>query len=164
MLRVVIMGVSGCGKSVLAEALASDLGATFIEGDDLHPPANIEKMAAGMALTDADRAPFLDNVAAALTQGNAVASCSALKRAYRDRIRARAGATFFVLPDVSRLELERRITGRPGHFMPASLLASQLATLEPPKPDEWAIIIDGTLSTTAQVQHIRDALNGEAAA
>ena len=151
---IVIMGVSGCGKSTLGRALAAQLGWPFIEGDTLHPPANLAKMAAGIALDDDDRLPFLKRVAMACAQGNAtgvVVSCSALKRRYRDLIRAQAGDVTFVLPMLDRAQLFARLAQRQGHFMPASLLESQLAALELPDPDEHALRIDGTASLDAQI-------------
>jgi len=154
---IIVMGVSGCGKSTLARALADRLGWRFIEGDALHPPANIAKMAAGIPLDDADRLPFLDNVAeaaAACGDGGAVIACSGLKRAYRDRIRARAGDIMFVLPLLDRDHLLERLERRLGHFMPASLLDSQLATLELPGPDERAVLIDGVAPVEAQVERV----------
>lgn len=146
--HIVVMGPSGNGKSALGAVLAARLGLPFIEGDDCHPPANIAKMARGEPLTDADRAPFLDAVAAALAShpGGAVAACSALKRTYRDRLRAALPALTFVLPQVPAEVLQARMASRPGHFMPPSLLASQLATLEPPLADETALLLDGEQS------------------
>ncbi len=140
---IVIMGPSGNGKSTLTRALADQLGWRFIEGDDHHPPANIAKMASGEPLTDTDRAPFLASIGAALADGG-VASCSALKRAYRDQLRGAAGRVLFVLPQVPPAELARRMASRPGHFMPPALLASQLAALEMPALDERALLLDGT--------------------
>lgn len=151
---LVVMGVSGCGKSTLGRALAETLGWRFIEGDALHPPNNIAKMAAGLPLDDADRQPFLENVAnaiAAARGGGVVVSCSALKRAYRDLIRVRAGQVTFVLPLLDRAALSARMARRPGHFMPLALLDSQLATLELPDQEEQAILIDGTAPVTTQV-------------
>jgi gluconokinase len=137
-LRVVVMGVSGCGKTTVAMALAERLGARFIEGDRLHPEANVAKMAAGIPLMDADRWPWLNAVAGALaSDAPAVASCSALKRAYRDRLRVVSGTPLHFLHLAGdRAILARRMAERPGHYMPVSLLDSQLATLEPPGPDE----------------------------
>ncbi|MBO9581353.1 MAG: gluconokinase [Sphingobium sp.] len=154
------MGVSGSGKTTLGQALAQALGRPFIEGDRLHPPANLAKMASGIALTDEDRRPFLDNVAQALraAPGPAVASCSALKRVYRDRLRTVAGRILFVMSRLTRAELEQRMARRSGHFMPASLLESQLATLEPPEADEDALLIDGALALEDQVAHLLAAL------
>ena len=157
---IVVMGVSGCGKSTLGQALATRLGTPFIEGDALHPPANIAKMAAGVPLDDTDRQPFLEAVADSLRAAGpgAVAACSALKRQYRDLLRSHAGRVVFVLPTTDRALLATRMTARQGHFMPTTLLDSQLATLEPPTPDEQAICIDGSLPTTAQVEAVLAAL------
>jgi carbohydrate kinase (thermoresistant glucokinase family) len=150
---VVVMGPSGCGKSTLGRALAESLGWHFIEGDSLHPPANIGKMSAGNPLTDADRVPFLDAVAAALAAGRAtgiVISCSALKRSYRQLLRDRAGDVIFVLPQLDRAQLAARHQQRSGHFMPQSLLDSQLADLEMPGADELVVVVDGATTTEAQ--------------
>lgn len=145
--HLVVMGPSGNGKSALGSALAARLGLPFIEGDDCHPPANLAKMARGQPLDDADRAPFLDAVGAALAAypHGAVAACSALKRQYRDQLRAMVPNLMFVLPQIDRATLHRRMAERPGHFMPPALLDSQLATLEPPQADEAALLIDGGL-------------------
>ncbi|GFM28338.1 gluconokinase [Novosphingobium sp. PY1] len=153
---IVVMGPSGCGKTTLAHALANALGWTFIEGDELHPPANRARMAAGIALSDHDREPFLDAVGDALVASprGAVASCSALKRSYRDRLRARVGNVLFVLPMLDRSGLEQRMTSRPGHFMPVSLLESQLATLEAPTGEENACLLDGHLPGAQQVSQV----------
>ena len=140
--RIVVMGVSGCGKSRIGAALARRLGLLFVDGDNLHPDSNIAKMAQGQPLTDADRAPWLDAVGAALASGPKVIACSALRRAYRDRIRAAAGNVTFVHLVGDRAVLQRRVISRPGHFMPANLLDSQLATLETPDADEGAIAVD----------------------
>ncbi len=142
--RIVIMGVSGCGKSSVGAALSEALGIPYRDGDDLHPPANVAKMRAGEALTDADRWPWLDRVAGELTsQAPLIIGCSALRRSYRDRIRAGAGGPVcFVHLAGSREVIAARMAARSGHFMPASLLDSQFATLEPPEPDEAAIIVD----------------------
>ncbi len=150
---VVVMGVSGSGKSTLGRALADRLGWAFVEGDDQHPPANIAKMAAGIPLDDADRAPFLANVGAAMAaagDAGVVAACSALKRRYRDAIRQRVGDVAFVLPMLDKAALAARMGHRSGHFMPASLLDSQLAALELPAADEDAILVDGTAAIEAQ--------------
>ncbi len=140
----VVMGVASCGKTSVGEALAAKLRARFTEGDRLHPRANVEKMSAGIPLTDDDRWPWLSLVGATL-QGNTghIASCSALKRVYREYIAAAAKRPVcFVFLDGSRAVLERRIAGRKGHFMPPSLLDSQLATLERPSPGELAQAFD----------------------
>lgn len=137
MTRYVVMGVSGCGKSSIGQGFAATVGAQFIDGDDLHPAENVAKMRRGEPLNDADRAPWLAKVGAALMQENTVIACSALKRTYRDQIRAAAGApVMFLFLRGARQTLLDRMAARPGHFMPTSLLDSQLATLEPPTPDE----------------------------
>jgi carbohydrate kinase (thermoresistant glucokinase family) len=163
---LVVMGVSGSGKSTLGRALAARLGWPFIEGDTLHPPANVAKMAAGKPLDDADRRPFLEAVAQAIVAARSrapaagvIVSCSALKRSYRDLIRARAGAVTFVWPAMSRMQLAARLALRQDHFMPATLLDSQLADLEPPGADELLIRIDGDASTEAQVAAVLAALS-----
>ena len=137
----VVMGVSGCGKSTVGAAFAAAIGGRFIDGDDLHPPENVAKMSAGVPLTDADRWPWLTLVGATLT-GDVVVGCSALKRAYRDRIRAVAGPVRFLHLAGSKAVIAARMAARPGHFMPLGLLDSQFATLEPPGPDEDAVTVD----------------------
>lgn len=142
------MGVAGCGKSSVGAALAPILGAGYLDGDDLHPPGNIAKMRRGEALTDADRAPWLALVGAALRPDQhpdqpRIIGCSALKRLYRSQIIAAAHApvTFIHLAGSSKV-IEARMHARSGHFMPPSLLDSQFAALEPPGPDEQAISVD----------------------
>ncbi len=154
------MGVSGCGKSTVGSALAQVIGAVYVDGDDLHPPENVAKMARGEPLTDADRWPWLDRVAFTLAQSEKpiVLGCSALKRIYRDRIRT-AGRTTFVHLTGRPEVIADRMANRPGHFMPPHLLASQLATLEPPGPDEGAITVDIVQPTASMVEQIVKALN-----
>lgn len=133
---IVVMGVSGAGKSTFGAALASVLGRAFIDADDLHPAPNKAKMASGIPLTDTDRAPWLDTVAAAAREaGSSVVACSALKRAYRERLTTDTDIGFLELV-VPPEELARRLGDRTHEFMPTTLLASQLATLEPLAPDE----------------------------
>ncbi|MGV3712663.1 gluconokinase [Pseudolysinimonas sp.] len=141
---VVVMGVSGTGKSTVGAALAEALGLPFVEGDDLHPAANRAKMASGIPLTDADRMPWLDAIAAELDRPVVVA-CSALRRAYRDRLRAAAPDLALVFLHGTPELLAARVEGREGHFMPTSLLRSQLDTLEEPSPDEGPIPVDVAL-------------------
>ena len=153
---IVVMGVSGSGKSTLAAYLAERLGCPLLEGDSFHSPANIAKMRSGHPLDDADRWPWLDRLGAAIGDaalgagqggagqgGVAVAACSALKRVYRERLSAASAAPLaFVLLDTMPAEIARRLATREGHYMPASLLDSQLATLERPGADEHALTLD----------------------
>ena len=143
---VVVMGVCGAGKTAVGRALAAVLGVPFVDGDDLHPPANVARMAAGTALTDDDRRGWLDAVAARLAAaapgGGVVLACSALKRDYRDRLRRAAPATRFVFLHGEPALIAERLAARRGHYMPASLLRSQLDTLEPPSADEDALTLD----------------------
>jgi gluconokinase/shikimate kinase len=144
---LILMGVSGCGKSTVAAILASRLGWPFEEGDALHPQANIEKMAAGHPLTDADRGPWLAKVAdwadERLDAGeNGLITCSALKRSYRDLINRRGSGLIFVFLAGSKETIAARLAARHGHFMRASLLDSQFADLEEPAADEPAIRVD----------------------
>ena len=151
---VVVMGVSGVGKSTVGIALASLLGVDFVDADSLHPPANVTKMAAGTPLTDADRWPWLDLVGRTLVDASetgVVVACSALKRAYRDAIRAAAPTTRFVHLTVPRAALADRVASRADHFMPASLVDSQLETLEPIEPGERGFSVEsvGGVEATA---------------
>ncbi len=144
-LRVVVMGVAGCGKSSVGEAVAAKLAASYLDGDDLHPAANIAKMSAGTPLNDADRAPWLDLIGAKLgsTRTPLLIGCSALKQAYRDRIRAGANAdVWFLHLAGDRAVIENRMSQRTGHFMPVSLLDSQFAALEPLSRNEQGAAID----------------------
>ena len=149
-MAIVVMGVSGSGKSTLGTLLAHTLGCPFLEGDDFHDADAVAKMSAGHPLDDADRWPCLDRLGhalgdAATKNGRAVAACSALRRAYRDRLTAAAhGQVRFVLLDNHRDELVRRLSHRPGHYMPASLLDSQLDTLELPHADEPVLTLDSS--------------------
>jgi gluconokinase len=160
------MGPSGCGKSTLGQALADALGWRFLEGDSLHPKINVEKMRSGRPLDDADRAPWLKAVAVALNdvaQHGVVASCSALKRSYRDQLRAEAGPIMFVMPVVARRVLAQRLTTRSGHFMPAALLDSQLVDLEPLGSDEQGFLVDGAAMLQDQVEQVRSRLSAGSA-
>lgn len=142
--RIVVMGVSGCGKSTIGALVATELGLPFTDGDSLHPLENIAKMAAGIPLDDADRAPWLAVVGRELASSanGLVVACSALKRSYREAILAEAPDAVFLHLDGSREVLASRMEGRSGHFMPAALLDSQLAALEAPGDDEPAVVID----------------------
>ncbi|GAA4216541.1 gluconokinase [Sphingomonas endophytica] len=147
-LALVVMGVSGTGKSTLGALLAEHWQAPFLEGDTYHSAANVAKMEAGAPLTDEDRWPWLGRLGAALgeaarTGGVAVAACSALRHAYRARLEAAAGLPLrFAFLDTGRAEIARRMRARTGHYMPPTLLDSQLATLEPPGAAERALRLD----------------------
>ena len=154
--RIVLMGVAGCGKSAVGAALATRLGALYLDGDDLHPPENIAKMSRGEPLTDDDRWPWLSLAGRTLANpdGILILGCSALRRRYRDHIRRKAGAPVtFVHLSGSRELITMRMGARAGHFMPTSLIDSQFATLESPAEDENAITvdIDATLETLVGV-------------
>jgi len=151
---VVMMGVSGSGKTTVGAALAQRLRVPFADADDFHPEANIAKMSAGIPLDDADRGPWLDAIAAWLADHAAtggVASCSALKRAYRDVLSAAAPQAVYLHLHGDRDVLAARVAGRPGHFMPAALIDSQFATLEVLEPDELGATLDVAQSVDALV-------------
>lgn len=159
---LVMMGVSGSGKSTVGGVLAGRLGWDLGEGDDLHPEANVAKMAAGHPLTDADRWPWLDRVRGWIDEHVAagrpgIITCSALKRAYRDVLRD--PHVVFVHLSGTREQLASRMTARQGHFMPVALLDSQLADLEPPGEDEQALHVEIGPNAAAQAQLIVDELN-----
>jgi gluconokinase len=142
---VVVMGVAGTGKTTIGRLLAARLGVPYAEGDDFHPQANIAKMSAGVPLDDADRLPWLDAIGAwahERTGLGGVVSCSALKRAYRDRLRAAAPGVVFLHLAGDRALIERRMAQRQGHFMPTALLDSQFAALQPLQPDEAGVAVD----------------------
>jgi gluconokinase len=148
---VIVMGVTSCGKTSVGEGLAKELNCSFIEGDRLHPAASIAKMSAGTPLNDADRWPWLDIIGKAMKaecdKGHGVvASCSSLKKVYRKKLAEAAGRPItFIFLHGSRDLLAARIAERKGHFMPASLLDSQLATIEIPGPEEHALPLDVVL-------------------
>lgn len=151
-IAIVVMGVSGSGKSTLGRLLAEQLGCRFIEGDELHAPAAVEKMRSGQPLTDEDRWPWLDRLGKELHEaveadGLVVAACSALKYRYRERLGAAvADPIAFIMLETDQDELSRRIGSRENHYMPASLLASQLDALERPSEAERALILDARRS------------------
>ena len=161
-LAVNLMGVSGSGKTAVGERLAKELGVPFFEGDDFHPKANVEKMSSGVPLDDDDRWPWLDAISAAIrksTEPVVIVSCSALKKSYRERLSAGAGRPLvFVFLDASRETLAARLEGRHHHFMPASLLDSQLGTLEGPSPGENAIRISVEPPLDEVVENVASAL------
>jgi gluconokinase len=162
---LVVMGVSGSGKTTVAELLASQLGRPFMDGDRLHPPANVEKMRQGIPLTDADRGPWLDRIGEELKTWEAegksgVLTCSALKRAYRDRIRSARPDVRFIYIKGSEALIAARVAARHHEYMPASLLRSQFATLEEPTPDEPGIVtVDAGGSAGEEVAEVLAALN-----
>ncbi|MEM1345031.1 MAG: gluconokinase [Pseudomonadota bacterium] len=154
--RVIVMGVTGCGKTTIGALLAGRLGAVFLDGDDYHPEANVAKMASGTPLTDDDRWPWLDRLGIAMEEavgrkGSAVVACSALRRVYRDRLTAAcAAAPLFVHLEGGRDLIHGRMAARHEHFMPTALLESQLDTLEPIEADEHAIVT----AIDAEAEHI----------
>ncbi|WP_294392371.1 gluconokinase [uncultured Sphingomonas sp.] len=157
-MAIIVMGVSGSGKSTLGTLIAEALHCPFLEGDAFHDDSAVARMRSGIPLTDEDRWPWLDRLGAAIgasvaAEGIAVAACSALRRSYRARLVEAIGApTRFLLPDNDRQELARRLTSRQGHYMPPTLLESQLATLERPEPQEAALILDAS----APPERLRD--------
>jgi gluconokinase len=158
-LRWVVMGVSGSGKSTIGNLLAAHDGVPFLEGDAYHPAANVSKMSAGIPLDDDDRAGWLDALAGEIRAARdachgLVLSCSALKRRYRDLLRAADPALRFVHLDGPREVIAARMQARPGHYMPPSLLDSQLGILEPLQPDEAGLTLDITLAPQALVERI----------
>ncbi|WP_217640925.1 gluconokinase [Curtobacterium sp. MCBA15_001] len=158
---LVVMGVSGSGKSTVAAMTAERLGWDFAEGDGMHPPANVAKMQAGTPLDDGDRWPWLDVVATWIREHlqhgtNGVVTCSALKRSYRDVLRAPGVVFVHVAGDTALLE--ERMSARSGHFMPTSLLASQLTTLELPQPDEASITVDADRTPEQETDEVLERL------
>ncbi len=163
---LLVMGVSGSGKTAVGTILAERLRVRFVDGDDLHPPANIAKMSAGEALTDADRAPWLDRVAETIatmrrTCTGGVIACSALKRAYRRRLAAPDVRLVYLQEDTETVRA--RLAQRRRHFMPASLVNSQFDTLEPPSPDEDAMIVPPAATPEARAEAILHALQTDQA-
>ncbi|WP_460700373.1 gluconokinase [Nocardia thraciensis] len=157
---IVVMGVSGAGKTTVGGRLAAALGVEYADGDEFHPAANVAKMSAGIPLDDDDRWPWLDAVGAWLARHvGGVTGCSALKHVYRDRLRAAAPGVFFVDLEVPRAELERRLTTRSGHFMRVQMLDSQLAIRQPLGPDEDGMTVDGCADMADLVHQVLTALD-----
>jgi gluconokinase len=161
---LVVMGVSGAGKTTVGELIAKRLGWPFVDGDDLQPEANIDKMRSGVPLTDADRAPWLAAIGAWVDARTAadepgVVACSALKRVYRDRLRAGRPRVRIVYLRGSESQIAGRLAHRSGHFWPAKLLASQFADLEEPAADEDAIVVDIGASPEAVAKAVIDQLS-----
>jgi gluconokinase len=160
---ILVMGVSGSGKTTLGHALAAALGWPLIEADDFHSPANVAKMHSGVPLTDADRAPWLETIRTAMAQHakrgeSVVVSCSALKKSYRDLLRRDAPSLLTVWLSADKTILRDRLAHRAGHFMPADLLDSQFAALEPPAAGEQALILDADAPVAANVAAVLAAL------
>jgi gluconokinase len=155
---IFVMGVSGAGKTTFGMALASHLGISFIDADDLHPPTNKAKMAAGTPLTDEDRRPWLEAVALASSRQSSVVACSALRRVYREYLLSLLPGGVFVHLDASRQQIAGRVASRAHEYMPASLLDSQLATLEPLTDAEPGFQVDGTAAISELVQQAAERL------
>lgn len=159
MTSVVIMGVAGCGKSEIGRRLAQACGLPLVEGDEFHPPANVQKMRSGVPLDDADRAGWLAALGDELVRhdgkGGAVLTCSALKRAYRDVLRGRSSGLRFVHLALTREEALRRVASRSSHFYPTSLVASQFEALEDPASEPGVLVVDATLAPEAIVARTR---------
>lgn len=158
---IVVMGVAGCGKSCVGQAIATRSGGRLIEGDAFHPAENIEKMSAGIPLDDNDRAGWLvrlgEELQAILLAGERpILTCSALKRRYRDTLRQAVPGLGFVFLELSPEEAEKRVLARPGHFMPASLIASQFATLEAPFGEPLTLALDATRPIEALAESVHD--------
>ncbi|SED78185.1 gluconokinase [Streptomyces sp. KS_5] len=160
---VVVMGVAGTGKTTIGPLLAARLGVPYAEGDDFHPQANIAKMSAGVPLDDDDRWPWLDAIGTWAHERaglGGVVSCSALKRSYRDRLRAEAPGVVFVHLSGDRALIEDRMAHRQGHFMPTALLDSQFATLQPLQADEAGVAVDVAGSPEEITRWAVEALSG----
>lgn len=155
---IVFMGVAGCGKSSIARSVAQEAGFRFIEGDDFHSPQAREKMSQGIALTDADRAQWLVRLGDQIAQSpqGLVLTCSALKKAYRTQLRARAPALKFVYLAIEKPQAQRRVAARASHFFAATLVDSQFATLEPPVSEVGVLWLDATLPQEVLRQQVAD--------
>jgi gluconokinase len=164
---IIVMGVTGCGKTTVGKRLAETLHWPFYDADEFHPPANIEKMRSGVPLTDADRWPWLDRLralidqtltgasaAGANRQNNAVLACSALRKAYRDRLTPSGTGVQFVYLRISPELARARLKARPSHYMPASLVESQFAVLEEPPESPTVLWLDAAEAVELSVQHV----------
>jgi gluconokinase len=156
--KLIVMGVSGCGKSTLGAGVALALGCPLIEGDAFHLPESRAKMRQGIALQDSDREPWLDRLGQLIAEqrGAAVATCSALKRRYRDRLREQVPGLCFVFADIAEADAARRVRSRPDHLFPASLVASQFADLESPVGEPGVLRVDAALGPQAQLDAVID--------
>jgi gluconokinase len=162
-MHVVVMGVSGCGKSEVGQTLAEAISLPLVEGDEYHPPANIEKMSRGVPLQDDDRAGWLARLGDELArrEGGAVLTCSALKRAYRDVLRAACPGVRFLHLRLDEAEAQRRVGSRPGHFYPPALVSTQFAALEDPAGEPGVLQVDATLPVSQLALEAAAWLRGE---
>lgn len=156
MYKLVVMGVAGCGKSTLAAQLATALGCPMIEGDVHHLPQSQQKMRSGIELDDSDREPWLDRLGELVSRsrGDVVLSCSALKRSYRERLRARVPGLRFVYIEIDEAEAAQRVRSRTGHLFPHRLVASQFQALEPPAGEDGVLSVAATLASSEQVEAV----------
>ncbi len=155
------MGVAGAGKSTLANVLAAELGCATIEGDEHHLPASKAKMRAGIPLEDADREPWLDLLGDLVARPGAfVLTCSALKRRYRDRLRARVPGLRFIFIEIERADAQKRVAARPSHLFPASLVASQFAALEPPLGETGVLTVVAARTVRDQADAVKAWITG----
>ncbi len=154
--KLVVMGVSGSGKSTLAAGIAQALDAECIEGDEYHPPSNRQKMRRGIALEDSDREPWLDRLGELMAghAGSVVLTCSALKRSYRGRLRAKAPGLLFVFVEIDEATAAERVRKRAGHYFPAGLVASQFQVLEPPHGEPGLLVVAAALTQQAQIDAV----------
>jgi gluconokinase len=162
MALVVVMGVTGSGKTTVGTALAERLGVPFADADDFHSPANVAKMRGGVPLEDSDRLPWLRTIGEWLAEhagAGAIVTCSALKRVYRDVLREAAPEIVFLHLDGDKEVARQRVASRAGHFMPASLVDSQFAALEPLTPDEQGIVVDFALPVREIVDEVASKLS-----
>jgi len=164
MRAILVMGVSGSGKSTIGKGLARRIGAAFLDADDFHPPENVARMAAGKPLTDDMRWPWLDRlvteVGSAGGDRDVVLACSALRRSYRNHLRRGIANLILIYPDASRTLIQSRMAARADHYMPLALLDSQFATLEVPTPDEGAITVSVDQPVDAIVAQLAEAISG----
>jgi gluconokinase len=156
--KIVVMGVSGSGKSTLAAGIAQALDARSIEGDEHHPPASREKMRRGIALEDSDREPWLDRLGELMAgqTTSVVLTCSALKRSYRERLRAKVPGLLFVFVEIDEATAAERVRARAGHYFPAGLVASQFQVLEAPHGEPGVLVVAATLAHEAQIDAVRN--------
>ncbi len=164
MRAILVMGVSGSGKSTIGKGLAQRIGAAFLDADDFHPPENVARMAAGKPLTDDMRWPWLDRlvteVGSAGGDHDVVLACSALRRSYRDHLRRGIADLILIYPDAPRTLIQSRMAARADHYMPLALLDSQFATLEVPTPDEDPITVSVDQPVDAIVAQLAEAISG----